>query len=123
METLTREQKAACLDALPADRLRTLLDKLDLRAADRRSRAALTAALAAAPFADLLPLLRLPELRDAAAAVGVDAKGNKPLLIERVLRAGGVPLRAASAPPAARVAASGRKSALRAFALQAAAGF
>jgi SAM-dependent methyltransferase len=123
-QSLTNEQMVACLETLGADRLRALLDALELDATDRRSRSALIAALAGAPIADLLLALRVPELRAFSASVGLYARGAKEDLIKRLLAARGTRLpRAQSDRPNGAASAGGLKSALRLFALDAAAGF
>jgi SAM-dependent methyltransferase len=116
------EQIIACLDTLPVERLRAVVDKLHIDAADRRARAALAGALASASLGDVLAALKLPELRAFAGVIGVSATGNKDLLVQRLLASGAVPLRAPSTPPGGGIGGSGLKSALRALSLNAAAG-
>jgi SAM-dependent methyltransferase len=123
-ESLTNEQKVACLETLGADRLRALLDALKLDATDRRARSALILAVAGAPLADLLRALRVPELRAFCTSLGMYAKGTKDELMQRLLAARGTRMaRAPSDRPNGSVDAGGLKSALRRFALDAAAGF
>ncbi len=123
-ESLTEEQKGACLETLSADRLRTLLDALELDAADRRSRSAMITGLARAPFADVVRALRVPELRAFCTTLGVYAKGTKDELMKRLLAARGARMpRANSDRPGGAPSAGGLKSALRRFTLDAAAGF
>ncbi len=123
VESLTVEQKRACLNALAADRLRALRDKLGLGATDRDSAAAIVSALSLEPFSDALRLLRVPELRTFCTVLGVNNKGAKSVLVERVLATPAsphIPGARASSPPDT---SGGLKSALRVFALNANAGF
>ncbi|WP_437586887.1 DNA methyltransferase [Sorangium sp. So ce1000] len=122
--SLTPEQTAACLDTLGADRLRALLDTLDLEATDRRSRSALIAAISRAPLPDVVRALRVPELRAFCMTLGVHDKGTKDVLVKRVLAAPGT--RVVRSHGEGRDGAAGAgalKSALRRFTLEAAAGF
>lgn len=122
--SLTTEQKEACLENLPIDRLRTLVDSLEVEAVDRRSRAALVSALARAPLSELVRTLRVPELREFCAAVGLNAKGKKDELAQRIIAARGARLPRTTSEQPDRAAAIGTlKSALRRFALDAAAGY
>ena len=121
--TLTPAQVTACLDTLGADRLRALVEKLGVQAADRRARATLIEALAGAPFAAVLGALKAPELRAFCAALGVHDKGTKDLLVERILNASAGQGAARSERPEGAAGAGALKAALRRFALEAAAGF
>jgi hypothetical protein len=124
-ESLTPEQKHACLDTLGAERLRALLDSLGVEAADRRSRSGMVAALLGAPFSDVLGALRVPELKEIATQLGVYAKVPKDVLVQRILAAKGASVARApsTAPPASVGSAGALKSSLRMLALDAAAGF
>jgi len=124
--TLTPAQVTACLDTLGADRLRALVEKLGVQAADRRARATLIEALAGAPFAAVLGALKAPELRAFCAALGVHDKGTKDLLVERILNASagqGAARSERMADVGGAAGAGALKAALRRFALEAAAGF
>ncbi len=121
--TLTPAQVTACLDTLGADRLRALVEKLGVEAADRRARATLIEALAGAPFAEVLGALKAPELRACCAALGVHDKGTKDLLVERILNASAGRVASRSERPEGAAGAGALKAALRRFALEAAAGF
>ena len=97
--------KRAILEAMGRDALKTALARLDLaEGVDKRSTAAMRSRLKrsrrAAPGA-LLPLLSSSDLRSVCATAGVDAKGRKREIVERLLG------NAAAAPSADR--ASGRK--------------
>ncbi|WP_437713238.1 hypothetical protein WMF45_46265 [Sorangium sp. So ce448] len=122
--SLTPEQTAACLDTLGADRLRALLDTLDLEATDRRSRSALIAAISRAPLPDVVRALRVPELRAFCTTLGVHDKGTKDLLVKRILAAPGTRVvRSHSDRPDGAAGAGALKAALRRFTLEVAAGF
>ena len=117
---LAREQRVACLNGLSADRLRALLDALQLDVPDRRSRSTLIDAIASAPFPDVVHALRVPELRAFCTTLGVQNKGTKDVLVKRILATPAHGL----ASQSDRVAGAGSlKSALRRFTLEAATGF
>jgi hypothetical protein len=123
-ESLTPEQRAACLDTLDVDRLRALLDTLDLEATDRRSRSALIAAISRAPLPNVVRALRVPELRVFCTTLGVHDKGTKDVLVKRVLAAPGTRVVVSHDDrPDGAAGAGALKSALRRFTLDAAAGF
>ncbi len=121
--TLTPAQVTACLATLVPDRLRALVEKLGVEVVDRRARAALTDALAGAPFTDVLGALKASELRACCAALGIHEKGTKGVLVERILNASAGQGAARGERPQGAAGAGALKGALRRFALEAAAGF
>lgn len=89
MGKLTAARKRQALGSLSVDRLRNLADVLQVAVSDRRSRVALTFALAdgrRVDFAALLSALKLQELKAMCQELGLDDSGRaKAPLIERLL--------------------------------------
>lgn len=121
-DLLSMDQKVACLDSLSPDRLRVLVDKLDVAVVGRSS-PEMIRALSEVLFSNVVGSLKVPELRAFCAVLGIDDRGTKRDLIERILATpAGTPIPGLRSPTSTG-GPRGLKSALRRFALNASAGF
>ena len=89
--------------------LRQIVDDFELEIADKRKREVLESTIARArkcKLDELLAYLSEQEIKEVCVAVGVDAKGRKNSLIERLLGNDSVPLATKAAPEPKRISNS-----------------